>query len=81
MDFAWPEKFVGFLLLIEVLFIGLLGATAPGAGSSAWFAAGAVMFLRVPAMTLIPLWIVLRAIDLLFAGPARRRGALIVRLH
>lgn len=81
MEFAWPEKMVGFLLLIEVLFIGLLGATAPAAGSEVWFAAGAAIFIRVPAMTLIPLWIFLRAIDLLFAGPARRRGAVIVRLH
>jgi hypothetical protein len=81
MDIAWPEKFVGFLLLIEVLLILLVGITSPTAGNPEWFAAGAAIFIRVPLITLLPVWIVLRAIDALFAGPARRRGAVIVRLH
>jgi hypothetical protein len=76
---AWPERVIGFLFVIEALILALLGVTSPHAGEAAWFAAIPALW-RFPAFTLIPGWIVLRMIDLLFAGPARRsRNNIIVR--
>ena len=75
---AWPERIVGFLFVIEVLILALLGLTNPHAGELGWFAAIPSLW-RIPAFTLVPIWIVLRMIDLLFAGPARRSRNVIVR--
>lgn len=70
---AWPERVIGFLFVIEALILGLMGLTNPHAGDAEWFSALAYLW-RFPAFTLIPFWILLRLVDLVFAGPARREG-------
>lgn len=78
MRIAWPEIVIGFLLLLELLFLGVLALTSGHAGEAAWFT-GLLSLLWFPIVTLLPFWLILRFIDLVFAGPARRKGYLIVR--
>lgn len=74
---AWPEKIVLFLLALEIAALALLGATSPTAGTDAWFLAAPSM-LRIPVITLLPVWGVLRSLDWIVGGPAKRRGAITV---
>lgn len=76
---AWPERVIGLLLLTELIILVLFVLTSPTAGSTQWFFAIGWLW-RFPAFSLIPLWLIFRAIDLLFAGPARRRGYLTAHL-
>lgn len=79
---AWPEKIVGFLLACGALMIAWFMATSPTAGSAAQAGAlvaslpriifGAIVFLG-------PLWLMLRMLDLMFAGPARRKEHITAR--
>lgn len=80
MEPAWPEKVVGFLFVLEVLLFALLQVDNQHFGSRAWMA-GLPELMRIPIFTLGPPWVVMRMLDWMFAGPARRRGALIVRPH
>jgi len=71
MRIAWPEKVVGFFLAIEVMFLVLL----PSLNGTPWTLTrlwATTYFWFVPAYTLTPLWIVLRMLDRLAGGPARR---------
>jgi hypothetical protein len=75
---AWPERVTLFLFALEAIPLAMLALAAPDAGSLEWFATIAT-FWRYPFWTLPPIWAILRMIDLLLAGPARRKGYLIVR--
>lgn len=78
MRIAWPERVTLCLLALEAIPLAMLAAAAPDAGSPSWFATVAG-FWRYPMWTLPPVWAVLRIIDLMAAGPARRAKHLIVR--
>lgn len=75
---AWPEQIIGFLLVLEIIGLLFLGLTSQTVGSAEQFSAIPSLW-RVPVFTLVPIWVVARMIDFLFAGPARRKGAFIVR--
>ncbi len=83
MRMAWPERVAAFMLLLLIVCLVLLSATADNHGHpvpigdkvSALFAGVGVMALY----TVLPVWAVLRAIDLIFNGPSRRRGVFTVR--
>lgn len=72
MRLAWPEWVVLGLLIIEALyFVGGALAVSHGGGSIGWMPRE---FLVFAFCTLTPVEILLRYVDLLCAGPARRRG-------
>jgi hypothetical protein len=79
---AWPEKIIGFLFVCGSLVILWFMATSRTAGSAEQIsAAGSALphMLFGAVVMLCPLWIVLRILDFLFAGPARRKAHLIAR--
>lgn len=78
MEPAWPEKIIGFLAafeLVVLLFLGLVGNKH--AGSAEWFSAAKELW-RFPVFTLLPPWAIMRLIDFMTGGPARRSRMLIV---
>lgn len=79
---AWPEKIVGFLFVCGVLMIAWFMATSPTAGSVTQAGAVVISLPRIifgAVIFLGPLWIVLRMLDLMFAGPARRKDHITAR--
>lgn len=79
---AWPEKIVGFILVCGALMIAWFMATSPTVGSTAQVGALVVSLPRIifgAVIFLGPLWIVLRMLDLMFAGPARRKDHITAR--
>lgn len=75
MRLAWPEK----VAIIAAATIGtavfLFGAAINGASTSyEWVNAGGEIWLHFCRIVVLPLWIVLRIIDMLCGGPRRRRG-------
>ena len=73
MDRYWPERltfFIGALVACALLF---LGAGAPGAGSDAWIGAFLSIMGTIALKVLLPIWLVLRAFDVLFIDPKRRK--------
>ncbi len=78
MRLAWPENVILTAAIVEIVGIVTLCLFAAPAITPEWFAAvlGTWRFL---AWTLIPPWVLLRWIDWLMAGPARRKGYIIAR--
>lgn len=82
MKAAWPEKIVGFLLVCGALIVVWFMATSRTAGTVAQTSAlsSALPHLLFGiVVTLGPVWVVLRVVDWLFAGPARRKEHITAR--
>ena len=75
---AWPEKTVAVLFAIELALILMVGITSPGALSPGWIMAFFGIVSRICGFTCLPLWLVLRVIDLISGGPQRRDGGITV---
>lgn len=75
--FAWPERIIGFLLMLEIIVIMFFGVTGPASAHTLLITLPDLW--RVPFFTLAPIWIVLRMLDLMFAGPARRKRHITAR--
>jgi hypothetical protein len=74
MDRYWPERitfFIGALIACALVF---LGSGAPTAGSDAWIGAFLSIMGVLGLKVLLPIWLVLRAFDVLFIDPRRRRS-------
>ena len=79
---AWPERIVGLLFICEVVVIAWFMATSRTAGTLEQVGATASAlphFLFGALITLGPLWVAMRLLDWLFAGPARRKSHLTAR--
>lgn len=75
---AWPEKVAGFLAAIEILFLLFIGVVGnKNAGSADWFEAATYLW-RFPVFTIGPLWALMRLVDFVAGGPAKRSRMLIV---
>lgn len=72
MKLAWPERLIGFVALCAILWILFLMMTCQKCSGLAQLMYGPKMLL-LPLIFLLPFWVVLRAIDWLGAGPARRK--------
>jgi hypothetical protein len=70
---AWPETAVLTMFCIEAVVLFSLAITAPAAFTTAWLINGFAITFRVGLFTCLPIWLVLRLLDWLTAGPARRK--------
>ena len=74
MGLAWPEKFAALIALFFALALICFGAVLNGASTSYdWVEAAGEIELHMARVVLLPLWMVLRVLDLLTGGPSRRR--------
>ena len=70
---AWPEYVMGGVLLVELMFMAFV--LFASWGDWRYFAQKRDIFIGLFVWTIIPPWVLLRYIDLVLAGPARRRKA------
>jgi hypothetical protein len=73
MDRYWPERFTFFIGALIAGALLFLGAGASGAGSDAWIGAFLSIMGVIALKVLLPIWLILRAFDVLFIDPRRRR--------
>lgn len=73
MRYPWPDTVALVLVFILTAFLFLGGVVANAAHlDSPWLVAAGAIWLRLFGVVIVPIWILLRAIDWLCAGPARR---------
>jgi hypothetical protein len=74
MTLCWADKTALALFTVACGFLLFLGMGSH-AGTPEWWEAGAELaFLHIFPKVILPIWIVLRVLDLVFGGPARRSG-------
>lgn len=85
MRLCWADKIPLTLWLIAVGFLLFLGQTGPTPPAYAnvtaaqhWGAFLDIVWI-ISYEVFIPLWVILRVLDLITAGPARRRSVVTVR--
>jgi hypothetical protein len=74
MDRYWPERLTFFIAALIAGVLLFLGAGAPGAGSDAWSGAFLSIMGTIALKVLLPIWLILRAFDVLFIDPKRRNN-------
>lgn len=73
MRYPWCDTIPLLLFAAILLFLFPGGILIHGADPfGPWWIAGAKIALHLFGVIVVPVWIVLRAIDWMFAGPARR---------
>lgn len=80
LKLCWADR-IGLVLLIglslALIFVGAIGPN-PRAFSVHWWGDFLDILWIVGSKTVLPIWIFLRAVDLVAGGPSRRSGRMIV---